>query len=283
MKEREYKIGVGIITCNRNEMLYNLIMSLDTSKIDHSIVVNDGESQHHSSFIVHHDGEDIELFDLIDRMSYNYIDTDMEGVGKAKNRALKELLDAGCDYIFIIEDDMVILNNDIFEEYIKISKATGIEHLMFGYHGPANKRNISNGTPSPKYKIDYGDVSIDIIHHCVGAFCMYTARSLKEVGIFDEEYMNAFEHVDHSYKLAKSGYSTPYWNWADISNSTNYIREQACSEVNSTITPRIDWKSNIQRAWNTFTKKHGYTPMSVPDISLEDLKKTLKLIHSKKA
>jgi len=100
--------------------------------------------------------------------------------------------------------------------------------------------------------------------------------------LYDENYTNAFEHVDHSYQLSKKKYCTPYWWWPDISNSLDYVVEQACSEDNSAIRPRRDWQSNIQDAWNEFTNKHGIGPTSVPDTEIKTVIKTLKEIKNGK-
>jgi hypothetical protein len=185
---------------------------------------------------------------------------------------MKHLLDIGCDYIFIIEDDMVVLDVTVFDKYIEASKVSGIQHLMFAYHGPANKGNISGGKPKPRKIIDYGKLQIALNQHCVGSFCFYTRESLERVGLMDEEFnKNNFEHVEHSYRLAKAGYSTPYWWWADLANSTDYIQEQACSEVSSSIRRGDDWLDKIKWSARLFEKKHGYMPAwnnAVPDTPL---------------
>ena len=81
--------------------------------------------------------------------------------------ALKHLLEKDCDYIILVEDDMLFKDN-IFKEYIKAHKATGIQHFMFAYHGPANKAGVSGGKPVPRKIIDYGKVKIALNQHCVG-------------------------------------------------------------------------------------------------------------------
>lgn len=256
------KIGVGIITCNRIDMYKKCRDSIQESWYDELVTVNDGEQS-----IICHVGDYIET-------------TGGEGVGKAKNRAIKHLLEKKCDYIILVEDDMLFKGN-LFEQYIKAHKKTGIHHLMFAYHGPANKGNISGGKPLPRKIIDYGDgLQISLNQHCVGAVCFYTRKSLDDIGIYDEQYTNAFEHVDHSYQLAKSKYSTPYWWWADLANSLDYVEEQACSEHSSAIRPRNDWQSNIREAWEKFTDKHGVGPTSVPDTPPTDVVRILKEIKN---
>ena len=48
---------------------------------------------------------------------------------------------------------------------------------------------------------NYKDVNIALNRDCVGAVTFFTRESLDKVGLYDENYTNAFEHVDHSYLL----------------------------------------------------------------------------------
>ena len=259
------KIGVGVITCNRPEFFKSCFNSLPREKIDELVVVNDG--------------------DVIERPGsispQQYIQhTSNRGVGISKNDALKYLVDKQCTHIFLIEDDIIIKRADVFEQYIKASKQTGLSHFMFGYHGPANKRN---GVPHPRLVVDYPDgVSINLNTHCVGAFCYYTRELLAEVGYMDEVYINALEHIDHSYLIVKHGGIPAYWWWPDISISCDLLTEQACSEVNSSIRPRPDWRQNIQTGAAHFFQKHKIGFTSVPDSTESDILKKLKQIHANK-
>jgi len=256
-------VGVGIITCNRPDFFKKCRESIDHKWYNYIVVVNDGEGP------------------LKDARAPVLKTNGGEGVGKAKNKAIKHLLEKGCDYIILVEDDMLFKDN-LFEQYIKAYKKTGIHHFMFAYHGPANKAGISGGVPVPRKVIDYGDIKISLNQHCVGAICFYTKECLEDIGLHDENYTNAFEHVDHSYQLAKSKYCTPYWWWPDISNSLDYVEEQACSEDSSAIRPRKDWKSNINDAWFKFTDKHGVGPTEVQDAKIESVIQILKEIKNDK-
>lgn len=258
------KIGIGIITCNRTEFLRNCVKSIKPEWYDELIIINDGDKPITAFY-------ECEIINNEQNI----------GVCKSKNKALKELLNRDCDYIFLVEDDMKFKEN-AFDEYIKASKGTGIQHMSFAYHGPANKGNISKGAPRPRKIIDYGDVKIALNRHSVGAVCFYTRKSLEGVGIFDEDFnKNNFEHVEHSYRLAKAGYSTPYWWWADLANSYDFIEEQACSEESTAIRRGDDWKQKIIDSAYIFQKKHGYMPAwqnAVPDTSLTDVIQFLKKV-----
>ena len=261
------KIGIGIITCNRVEMFKKLMQSLPESRIHELVIVNDGDAL-----------KDDDWPDEI-IIPFKLIETRGSGVGVAKNAAFKHLLQKNCDYIFIIEDDMLIKDENIFDAYIDASKKTGINHFLFAYHGPANKNGISGGAPCPRTIIEYpSGIKIALNQHCVGAFCMYTKQSLQQVGLFDESFHNAFEHVHHSYLLCKNNFCTEYWWWPDLANSMDYIQEQACSEHNSSIRPRKDWQENIQKGFMRFMQLENVNPVQVPDASLEQVRQKLKTL-----
>lgn len=263
-------IGVGILTCNREGLFNKCYGSLPHEIIDNMVIINDGNP---ISFYKN------------DRFDYIYNETNL-GVAKSKNIALKMLMDYGCDHIFLIEDDMLIKNPKIFQKYIQTSKKTGIQHLMFGYHGPANKKGISGGNPAPRVVINYDDeTSLALNQHCVGAFCYYSRKSLEDCGLIDERFGNAFDHVSHSYELALKGYSTPYWWWADVANSTDYIEEQACSEQSSSIkTPEtmVKWRDNINKSMVLFKEKFGVLPFGRDGVKDTPESDVFKFLKSKK-
>ena len=264
------KIGIGIVTCNRPDFFKKCLVSMPR---EYTIVaVNDGTH-----------AVDERPFAKFKDLTYIKNDTNI-GVGKSKNKLFRALLEANCKHIFIVEDDIIIKNPDVFKEYIRARNLTGIQHFNFGYHGPANKRGISGGAPAPRYVVDYGDIKIAINMHSVGAFCYYTDTVLKEAGLIDEVFTNAFEHVDHDYRIAQAGFCTPYWNWPDIANSCDYIAEIQCSEHSSSIRPRDDWQSNIIHGVELFKEKHGFLPAwsaAVPDSTEEQVKQIMKDIYKK--
>ncbi len=261
------RIGIAFITCNREEFLEQSVLSFSS----------DIEELNNAMVIIVNDGKPLKgKFKNVINNKKNI------GVGKSKNKALKQLYREGCNHIFIIEDDIIkktASSKNVFNEYIKHSKLTGIQHFMFGYHGPANKGNISKGSPLPRSVIEYSEnVKVLLNLHCVGAFCYYTAECIKQAGFIDEAYTNAFEHVDHSYMIAKANLIPGYWWWPDIDNSYEILDEIKCSEESSSIRPRPDWKENIAKGAEYFYKKHGYMPAwdnFVPDQSEQQIKNKL--------
>jgi len=253
------KIGLAIITKQPRDT-FPEAFDFWHHMVDHVVVVNDGDEFTYDWS----GGFRNKYVGRFPETTLTYIkNPENLGVATSKNKAMQQLLDQGCDHIFIMEDDMRIIDNQIFQAYIDASKKSGIQHLMFGYHGPANKNGISHGKPCPRLVVDYGDLSLAFNQHCVGAFCYYSRKALEDVGLIDEKFRNAFDHVSHSYELALKGYSTPYWWWADLANSLDYIEEQACSEENSSIkTPESmqKWEDNIRGSMDYFKEKFGMFP-----------------------
>jgi len=264
------KIGIGIVTCNRHKFFLKCFRSIPNDYL--LAVVNDGA-----------DFEDINK--LQEEKPFTYFHNNVNlGVGKSKNILFRYLLDSDCDHIFIIEDDIIVKDPSVFKKYIELRNITGIQHFNFGYHGPANRNNISKGPPTPRYVIDYGKIQLAINANSVGAFCYYTKEVLQKVGLIDEDYTNAFEHVDHDYRIYKAGFGTPYWNFSDLANSYDYLDEIECSENSSAIRPRSDWMDNIKNGAKLFTEKHGYSPAwqnMVPDTPKEKVINFLKEIKKK--
>jgi GT2 family glycosyltransferase len=277
------KIGVGIVTCGRPDMYKKLAESLEKcdDTIDFLYVFEDTKNDRMPEDI----GYISNSFEFRKKPIKFVTFEKNVGVATAKNAALSFLLTTGCEHIFLIEDDMLIKNPNIFHAYINASKKSGIEHLMFGYHGPANKNGISKGKPCPRLVVNYGDCALALNQHCVGAFCYYSRKSLGGVGLIDEKFRNAFDHVSHSYELALRGYSTPYWWWADLANSLDYIEEQACSEENSSIkTPESmqQWENNIRSSMEYFKEKFGVYPFGKDGVKDTSEKEVLTFLKNSK-
>jgi glycosyltransferase involved in cell wall biosynthesis len=271
------KIGLGIITCNREEFYTKCYSSIPQNKIDSLITVNDGKQYDKpppAGAYIHHEQN--------------------KGVGVSKNVAMQWLLEAGCDHIFLIEDDILIKNDQVFEKYIELANESGVYHLMFGYHGPANKGKevgtmISGGPPRPRMVVEYSDkCKMSLNQHCVGAFCYYHKDVLNSVGLMDETYKNAWEHVDHSYSIVKQEWIPAYWWWPDVANSYDYLDEQACSEerAHAVIRNSADWENNINTGAAYFLEKHGTYPggpQGVPETLQQDVIQRLKNIKQKRS
>jgi len=259
------KIGVGVITCNAVERFEKCIRSIP--KVDALVVVNDGDQYLKEVYPTHPNDP------YIIQHSQN------KCVGISKNDAMRYLMQQDCDHIFLIEDDMIIQREDVFEKYIKTAEASGIWHLNFGYHGPAN---MKPGTtePNPRQIVDYGNGNeVALNPNCVGAFTYFLRGVIKEVGYHDERFKNAWEHVEHTNRIIRKGLHPPFWWFADVANSYEYIKEYASSEVSSVIRKTPEWEKQMREGMEWYKHKHNCYPTQTPDTPPERVMQILENIE----
>lgn len=271
-------IGVGIITCNRPDYLRNLLNTIPHDRIDELVVINDGKPVANFDFPIE-----------------KWIDNPVNlGVGKSKNKAMKHLYDKGCDYIFIIEDDMLIKDASVFDKYIEACKKSGIQHFNYGPGSPFNrKQNIEfdlhnrhlldqHSELNPKLVVEYDkNTKVVLYEHSVAMFSFFTRNVIEKVGYIDEEYYNAWEHVDHTYRIIKAGYHPPFWWFADIADSDKYLCEAPGAIDNSSIANKSDqWLKNVTEGREIYKRKHGHYPNQPPYVTKEEVVQCLKKIKN---
>lgn len=281
-----YNYGVGIITCNRINFLKLCLESLpDNIGIDFPLViVNDGNVEIPQDLYKH-------------RCDKTYIinHKNNKGVGISKNDALKKLMELNVEHIFLLEDDIIIKNKDIFLKYIKASNKTGIRHFNYGPGSPFNRKQDSSEIfdlhnrhlarqdtePNPRIVIDYGeDIKIALYLHTVAMFSYFHKSVIEKVGYIDESFYNAWEHVDHTYRIIKEGMHPPFWWFADLENSHHLLSEAPGAIDNSSIANKSEqWQKNVMGGREIYLRKHGHYPNQPPYFDEKEAIKSLKNIH----
>lgn len=277
MKE---KIGVGYITCNSEERVRESLKTIPN--VDCLVVVNDGLED--------------SLPDECIPKGVNVIQHDENfGVGVSKNDALKYLIENDCDHLFLMEDDIIISDENVFEEYIHTAEETGIWHFNYALQGPENRKKIKSEKiktyddlfeyyyllePNPKKIIQYKKKTISLYHHICGCFSYYHRGVIKHCGFFDDFYFNAFEHIDHTYKIIKKGLHPPFWWFADIFKSSDYLTSVENCFRSSPRRNDINFEKNIKNASEYFSEKYKIkNVVDIPIASLDDVLDDLKRIH----
>lgn len=240
MENRKIKIGCGLITCDRPDFFQKSSKSLlDLECV--KIVVDDGETSAISPI-------------------ENTIKTKTphSGVAKAKNIALNYLINEGCEHIFLMEDDIEIVDKNVFDAYIKSSASTGIKHFNFGLHGNHNLNE--NKVPIIRKTINYPDSTKVILYpNLLGAFSYYHIDTLNAVGLMDESFYNALEHVDHTYQIIKKHFHPPFRWFADIENSEKYLKDIVPDHQQSKIRNENDFMNNFKKALDCFIQKNNFS------------------------
>jgi hypothetical protein len=238
------KIGVAIITFNRPEYYKKVLEKIPKNKIDHLIVVNDGNNIY---------AKDTDADCVIKN-------NNQLGVAKSKNIALKVLIEKyECEYLFIVEDDVIILDENVFDVYIDTANVFGIHHLNF--------EKVAGNEKTLKYSYEApSGHSIGVYHNPQGAFSFLHSNIIKKLGYFDENYINAFEHIDLEYNLAKNKVAPPFWYFPDVLNSDKLLTTIEGSNENSTITDKEKYRENWDKSAEYFVKKHGFFTNKIQEI-----------------
>ncbi len=256
------KIGVGITTYNAESYYKILYDSLPLDHIDCLVTVNGGDkySNNYSGHWIQH--------------------TQNKFPSVCRNECVKYLLDQNCEHIFIIEDDMIILKSNIFNEYINASKESGLKYLCFVSTSPGA------GSPhnrTPKTIIDYpNNRRIAFYQNMCNEFTYHHKTAFLNTGWYDENMRDGFD-VDMAYRESKNKHSSLFWYFADIINSDEYIMNNpnATSRL-QTERPDGSRADIIDKIWEYFYSKHQILVNDIPHPSLDDLKIKLKQIYESK-
>lgn len=272
MNKFQKQTAVAIITCNRVEFFKKAVDSIDRKAVDKIYVVNTGTA--YESY-----PDDITLLQCIRNPTV---------VGIGKNMALREMNNAGYDYIFLMEDDIIIKDNKVFEEYILTAADSGLwsGQLSYGLHGGVGGGNVTNdGLPIKRATVKYDTRKVDLYQNSFAAFTLYHRNTLKIVGYMDERYLNAAEHLDHYYLSYLKNLGNNYWYFPDIENSSDYIEDQAPNHENSVIRTNPSFKNDFIYSWQLFKEKFGIMPHEVKDVGKDavlDKLYTLEKHYSRK-
>jgi GT2 family glycosyltransferase len=259
------KIGVGIITCNRQAFFEKCYSSVP-DYVDELIVVNDGKDFNFSS-----------LNSSLIRKDFYIHNKANKQVGECKNIAMRHLLDVGCDYVITMEDDIFLEDYFTIKNYIEASKITGIQHFNFGF---SQKENLDNEL-NPIYKkiVDYKKCKIVLTQNILGAFTFYTRECLQSVGLHHKNFNKGHgDHPELTYRAYKHGFTTPFWWFADIYDSWNMIKNQSNMNSDSLVRNQQNIMTNFNEACNTFKELHGVHMLQVPDLGEEHAINTLRAL-----
>lgn len=254
--------GIAITTRNRGEWMKLLFQSLRPvfGKCD-IVIVNDGP--------------EYDWIPQADRLTY-VVNPENYGISKSKNVGIKELFkNKNIDYVFTIEDDVVIKNPEVFELMISASEKTKLPYFNFPAH------SWESGKPharTPTLSVQYGDTTIDFFPNLVATFSFYTRKILEEVGLFDEDYWNCWVEVDHIYRASQLPHFPPFWYFPCIQNIDDYL-ELVPESVEDSEAHGTDWQERVNKYAAVFNSKHGLPVPHIPKLDIAGLKEKLKRIY----
>lgn len=247
MKYIKNKIGVGITTYNSEEYFKTLYKSIDNTKVNELVVVNGGEKYNNNYDC-----------DWIQHNKNFY-------PAQSRNDCITYLLNRDCEHIFLIEDDMIIKNSDIFKKYIEASTISGLKYFSFVSTGQGSGSAYNR---TPKTVVEYNNnINLSLYQNMCNEFTYHHCTVFNELGLYDPspELRNAFD-IDMAYREAKIGkWTTPFWWFPDISNSDDYIENNpnAQSRLQSD-RPDGSRQQLLYKTFEFFRKKHNIEIQNIP-------------------
>lgn len=129
------------------------------------------------------------------------------GIARAKNKCLELMYAAGCEHMFLVDDDIWPNVSDWWEGYVNSPEP----HLMWVFDkiGGHGRRTV---------EVLYED-SQHVAYHTTRGCMLYVRRDVVEsVGGMDPRFGRwGWEHVSWSDRIHAAGWTT--WRYADIANS----------------------------------------------------------------
>lgn len=175
----------------------------------------------------------------LDDDSFTYISIPGKScIAKCKNVALIRMLDAGCDHMFVLEDDMLIKDFSVFRKYIDVASHFGLGHM--------NWNTIPTVENNRRMIYADGGFKLCLTSRLCGCFQYFERKALQHVGLMDERYINLLEHAEHAYRFGLAGYSTPFNAFADIVGGEDCLEN--VGEESTTIDKGQEYVANMQKA-----------------------------------
>lgn len=249
------KKGLAIITCDREDFFNQALESINKNEIDFLLVVDASRKSYCRK-----------LAKKNEKVDEVYCFQATTPVGIAKNKAIEILLQNDVEHLFLMEDDVKIIKEGVFDKYIATAAKSGIwGQLSFGGHGNGNKNK--DGVVEPSEVVDYEDgIEVDFYQESLAAFCYIHRNILKHIKGFNEAYVNAVEHLHFYEEVARLKLGSFFSYFPDISKSYEYLEDIDNDHRGSVIRKNPKFRDNFENACKIFAKYFdGKNPMQYRD------------------
>jgi len=245
-------IGVGIVTYDREQEYSESYEAINHSSIGVRFDVKDGGKPDYTK-----DYKNLLTLD------------ENKGVGFCKNLILENLLSQGCDHLFLLEDDCLITDNNVWKYCIDFVKHTGLLHFNWNNYRSEDDKHYPAKFPKHDALISYN----------VDANFSYFHRTFLEEIRFDENYVNAWEHVDVEYQGVLKGFLPAFRMFVSPANLSSYMRVN--DNGKSSIVGRPLHHERIIQGYDHWLKKWGKSINDIDGLSMETFKANMTDITKK--
>lgn len=158
------------------------------------------------------------------------------GIVASKNASLSALMDAGCEHLFLWDDDAWPIADNWHLPYIESPEP----HLAYQFLDLAGPRKINDMT------VLYRDDKHIACTGQRGVMLYYHRSAIEKVGGFDRVYgRGMYEHPDLALRIHNAGLST--WAFADVVGSEKLIHSMDEHEEGTRSIPRPDREALVKR------------------------------------
>jgi hypothetical protein len=172
------------------------------------------------------------------------------GIVTSKNASLSALMDAGCEHLFLWDDDAWPIADNWYQPYIESPEP----HLAYQFRDLAGPKKLN----------DMAELYRDDKHVAYtgqrGVMLYYHRSAIEKVGGFDRVYgRGMYEHPDLALRIYNAGLST--WAFADVVGSEKLIHSMDEHEEGTRSIPRPDREALVKRNVGIFNARRdtGYT------------------------
>ena len=176
------------------------------------------------------------------------------GIVASKNASLEALMDAGCEHLFLWDDDAWPIADNWQQPYIDSPEP----HLAYQFLDLAGPQKIND------MAVLYRDDRHIAYTGQRGVMLYYHRSAIEQVGGFDPVYgRGMYEHPDLALRIHNAGLST--WAFADVVGSERLIHslDEHCAVMRSV--PKPDRESLVRRNVGIYNERRdsgyaGYAP-----------------------
>lgn len=259
------KTVVAVTTYKREDLAKRLLESIDTNQVKIYLLQDDSDGSSYSN----------EFFEYIETLTndgslvYKGFEG-QNGIGVLKQDAVDFAKKNDFEHLFIVEDDVVVKDNDIWAKFRIFSLITGVKHT--NWNDPVKNTKIGEFKVSPE---EFGDIHNDAPCACF----QYFHSSIFDEFEFDVKYVNGFEHGDVEMQLASKGYIPPYRAFVSPQGVSDYLEHDDGGE--STITNKEGYSENIKNGLDLWIQKWGKHPAQLTIPTTERVVKRISKIRER--
>jgi glycosyltransferase involved in cell wall biosynthesis len=172
------------------------------------------------------------------------------GIVAAKNTSLTALMDAGCEHLFLWDDDAFPIADDWHKPYIE-SPEPHLAYQFLDLAGPKKLKDMAVLHSDSRHVAYTGQRGVMLYYH---------RSAIEKVGGFDPVYgRGMYEHGDLAQRIHNAGLTS--WAFADVTGSEKLIYSLDEHEAVERSVPQPDRVRLVRRNAGTFNQRRdsGYT------------------------